>query len=65
MFFIHSNNIYPIFGIIINKYYIDKKLEVKINYAYLGVDSEKYILVFNAKNGGFNTDNILTIEIIK
>ena len=49
----------------INKYYIDKKLEVKINYAYLGVDSEKYILVFNAKNGGFNTDNILTIEIIK
>ena len=49
----------------INKSYIDKKLEVKINYTYLGVDSEKYILIFNAKNGGFNTDNILTIEISK
>lgn len=49
----------------INKSYIDQKLEVKINYTYLGVDSEKYILIFNTKNGGFNADNILTIEIIK
>ena len=49
----------------INKSYIDQKLEVKINYTYLGLYSEKYILIFNAKNGDFTTDNILTIEIIK
>lgn len=48
---------------IINKHYTNKKLEIKISYANPGVDSEKYLLIFNADEGGFKTDNILIIEI--
>ena len=48
---------------IINKHYTGKKLEVKISYANLGLDSERYLLIFNADEGGFKTDNILIIEI--
>ena len=49
----------------INKSYMNKKIEVKINYTYLGVDSEKYILIFNSKEYDFKTDNILILEISK
>ena len=48
---------------IINKHYTGKKLEVKISYANLGLDSERYLLIFNADEGGFKTDNILILEI--
>ena len=48
---------------IINKHYTDKKLEVKISYANLGLDSERYLLIFNADEGGFKTDNILILQI--
>lgn len=50
---------------IINKHYTDKKLEVKISYANPGVDSEKYLLIFNAYEGGFKNDNILILQISK
>lgn len=49
----------------LNKYYGHKELLIKINYSYLGVDSEKYILVFGAKENDFTTNDILTIEISK
>ena len=49
----------------INKSYTNKKLGVTINYTYLGVDSEKYILIFNSKEYDFKTDNILILEISK
>jgi len=49
----------------INKYYKSKELFIKINYSYLGVDSEKYILVFGSKEGDFTTDDILNIVISK
>lgn len=49
----------------VNKYYKGKELLIKINYSYLGVDSEKYILVFEAKEGAFNADDILNIVISK
>ena len=50
---------------IINKHYTGKKLEVKISYANLGLDSERYLLIFNADDGGFKTDNILILQISK
>ena len=50
---------------IINKHYTGKKLEVKISYANLGLDSERYLLIFNADEGGFKTDNILILQISK
>lgn len=49
----------------VNKFYKSKELFIKINYSYLGVDSEKYILVFGAKEDDFTTDDILNIEISK
>lgn len=49
----------------VNTFYGRKELRIKINYSYLGVDSEKYILIFGAKDGDFTTDNILNIEISK
>ena len=50
---------------IINKHYTGKKLEVKISYANIGLDSERYLLIFNADEGGFKTDNILILQISK
>ena len=47
----------------INKSYTNKKLEVKISYANLGLDSERYLLIFNAKEYDFKTDNILILQI--
>lgn len=49
----------------INKFYKDKELFVTINYSYLGLDSERYVLVFGAKGDDFTTDDILKLFIEK
>lgn len=43
----------------------DRELLIKINYSYLGLDSEKYILVFGTKEGDFTDDDILNLVIEK
>ena len=47
----------------INKYYINKKLGVKMQYKNRGVGSEEYILIFNGKEYDYTTDNILILQI--
>lgn len=49
----------------INKFYKDKELFLIINYSYLGLDSDRYILVFGAKGDDFTTDDILKLVIEK
>ena len=49
----------------VNKFFARKELLIKINYSYLGVNSEKYILVIGAKDVDFTADDILNIEISK
>lgn len=43
----------------------DKELLIKINYSYLGIDSERYILVFSAKEDNYTVDDILNLIIEK
>jgi hypothetical protein len=49
----------------VNKSYKSKELFLIINYSHLGLDSERYILVFGAKGDDFTTDDILKLVIEK